>query len=133
MQYHKETDTYINEGVAFTIGETQYPSNWFNLTTPEEKLEHGFTEVTYSGVPEYSELHYTTEVREAGVISYVNTPKSDEQIVQIEKNKILTQIVQLEAEITPRRLREAMLGDTAWLTAKDTEISELRKKLASIK
>lgn len=35
-------------------------------------------------------------------------------------------IVKLEAEITPRRIREAILGDNGWLAAKEAEIAELR-------
>lgn len=35
-------------------------------------------------------------------------------------------IQKLEAEITPRRLREAILGDSGWLAAKEAEIAELR-------
>ena len=35
-------------------------------------------------------------------------------------------IAALEAQITPRRLREAVLGDNGWLAAKEAEIAVLR-------
>lgn len=42
---------------------------------------------------------------------------------------IMQQIQELEAQITPRRLREAVLGDNGWLAAKEAEISALREQL----
>jgi hypothetical protein len=43
---------------------------------------------------------------------------------------VLQQIAKLEADITPRRLREAVLGiDDGWLDGIDSEISALRAKL----
>lgn len=46
-------------------------------------------------------------------------------------NPILTQIAAIEATITPRRLREAMLTETGklWLEAADADIAALRAKL----
>jgi len=42
----------------------------------------------------------------------------------------LERIHLMEREITPRRLRDAVLGrDKGWLAAKEAEIAELRKKL----
>ena len=43
---------------------------------------------------------------------------------------ILAQISNLEAEITPRRMREAVLGvDGGWLASKEAEIQVLRGQL----
>ena len=38
-------------------------------------------------------------------------------------------IAALEAQITPRRLREAVLGDNGWLAAKEAEIAALRASI----
>ena len=43
---------------------------------------------------------------------------------------LLEQIVLLELEITPRRLREAVLGtDNGWLASKEAEIAAVRAQL----
>lgn len=45
-------------------------------------------------------------------------------------NPTLAEIATLEAEITSRRIREAILGiDNGWLSDKEQEIKDLRKKL----
>lgn len=45
---------------------------------------------------------------------------------------IKEQIIALEAEVTPRRMREAALGsDDGWLLALDKKIAELRAKLVN--
>ena len=42
---------FIAEGTAFTIGDIQYPANWLNLSTPEEKSEAGIVDVIYGPYP----------------------------------------------------------------------------------
>lgn len=43
---------------------------------------------------------------------------------------VMQQILEIEATVTQRRLREAMLGiDDGWLKAADDRITELRKQL----
>ena len=49
---------------------------------------------------------------------------------QIEANRVLNEIIALEATITPRRTREAILGtDNGWLVAQDAAIAALRAQL----
>lgn len=54
------------------------------------------------------------------------------QKVEDEKAKIKADIAALEASITPRRQREAILAiDTTWLADVELQISQLRQQLAS--
>lgn len=39
------------------------------------------------------------------------------------------QILALEAQVTPRRVREALLGNTEWLAGQDGRIAALRSQL----
>lgn len=49
---------------------------------------------------------------------------------QAAQNTPLRRIKELEATVTPRRLREAILGqDSGWLVALDDEIAALRGQL----
>ncbi len=83
----------------FTMGGVNYPSNWLRLMTPTERTEFGAIEL-----PEPPEQ----------VTPYIPTP--------------LDEIRNLEAQITPRRLREAVLTPEgkAWLEGIDAQIAALR-------
>ena len=50
MFYRAESNQYIPEGVPFVVDGVQYPANWLNLSTPEEKAELGLHEVITVGV-----------------------------------------------------------------------------------
>lgn len=52
-------------------------------------------------------------------------PPTKEQI----NAPILAQIATLEASVTPRRLREAVTGDSGWLAGVDAQIAALRGQL----
>ena len=61
-------------------------------------------------------------------------PITDEEAEALRPKPVVTvkdQIAAIEAEITPRRLREAVLSveGAAWLEAKDAEIAALRAQL----
>lgn len=52
---------------------------------------------------------------------------------QAEKNRILSDIYALEASVTPRRQREAILAiDTTWLADIEIQIGQLRQQLAEL-
>ena len=51
----------------------------------------------------------------------------------IEANRVLNEILALEATITPRRTREAILAiDTVWLADVELQIGQLRQQLAEL-
>ncbi len=66
--------------------------------------------------------------------SYVNGNYINENIPIIDvKDKIKTDIAALEATITPRRTREAILAiDTTWLADIELQIGQLRQQLAEL-
>jgi len=75
MFYSTTDGQYIQEGMQFTIDGVEYPSNWLNLSTPEQKAEIGLEEVIATNSPA-SDVYYwvSTELNEA-TLTYVNTPK----------------------------------------------------------
>ena len=75
MFYHPSTQTYIREGVAFTLNELQYPANWLNLSTPDEKLILGLVEVVTVGTRADERTHYVSEELVGAERRIVNTPK----------------------------------------------------------
>lgn len=84
---------------AFDLADVQYPSNWLRLMTPTERLAFGALELPEPEPP---------------VTPYAPTP--------------MDKIRDLEAQVTPRRLREAVLTPEgkAWLEGIDAQISALR-------
>jgi hypothetical protein len=69
----------ISDGNQFTIGDIQYPSNWVNMSTPEEKQAIGMLDVVYGTRPD-DRYYWVTEsapviVNGVVEINYTSTPK----------------------------------------------------------
>jgi hypothetical protein len=70
---------FIPQGTAFEIDGVQYPANWLNLSTPEEKAAVGIVDVVYGEQP--SDVYYWVSqdapVYANGVVTvnYTATPK----------------------------------------------------------
>ena len=75
MFYREESDQYITEGTSFSIDGTSYPSNWLNMTSPEEKAASGLVEVTASNMPEDDRFYWVSDTLIGAVRTYLNTPK----------------------------------------------------------
>jgi len=75
MFYSTTDGQYIQEGTQFTIDGVEYPSNWLNLSTPEQKEAIGLEEVIATNSPASDQYYWvSTELNEA-TLTYVNTPK----------------------------------------------------------
>ena len=79
----------ISDGNQFTIGDIQYPSNWVNMSTLEEKQAIGMVDVVYGTRPD-DRYYWVTEsapVIANGVveINYTSTPKD---LAELKKNAI---------------------------------------------
>lgn len=76
---------FVPEGTAFTWDGIQYPANWCNLSTPEEKAAIGMVDVVYG--PQANDTYYwvsqDTPVYDAQqnvvLINYTATPKDLDQ------------------------------------------------------
>lgn len=73
--YYKAPNQYITEGNAFEINGTQYPANWLNLSTPEEKAALGLEEVTDANAPLDDRFYWVSSTLNGAVRTYTNTPK----------------------------------------------------------
>lgn len=51
--YHEKSNTIIGEGSPFELDGVQYPANWLNLSSPEDKIEHGLLEIIEAAKPDY--------------------------------------------------------------------------------
>jgi len=75
MFYCTQNQQYINEGAAFEINGVQYPANWLNLSTPEEKAEIGLEEVIATNQPANDTYYWVSQTLNGADLTYTNTPK----------------------------------------------------------
>jgi hypothetical protein len=79
----------IPSGQQFTIGDIQYPSNWYQLATQEERIALGAVDVIYGQRPD-DRYYWVTEsapviVNNVVEINYTSTPKD---LADLKKNAI---------------------------------------------
>lgn len=75
MFYATKQNKYIVEGTSFELDEVQYPQNWLNLSTPEEKAALGLQEVITTNEPGDDRFYWVSETLDKATLTYVNTPK----------------------------------------------------------
>ena len=87
MFYSSTDGQYIQEGQAFTIGDVQYPSNFLNLSTPEEKAEIGLEEVVATNSPKSDVYYWVSSTLDKATLTYTNTPKD---LTSVKSNALST-------------------------------------------
>jgi hypothetical protein len=80
MFYNQQYNKYVVEGTAFELGDIQYPANWLNLSTPEQKVEAGLVEVVATNQPANQTYYWVSETLNGADLTYTNTPKDLEQL-----------------------------------------------------
>jgi hypothetical protein len=80
MFYCTQNQQYIQEGTAFEVNGVQYPANWLNLSTPEQKAELGLEEVIATNSPANQTYYWVSETLSGPTLTYTNTPKDLTQV-----------------------------------------------------
>jgi len=73
--FYKSPNQYIREGTAFVIDGIQYPANWLNLSTPEDKSAIGLEEVITTNSPANDKFYWVSSSLSGASLTYTNTPK----------------------------------------------------------
>lgn len=76
MWYSTTTGQYIQQGTQFTIDGVEYPSNFLNLSTPEEKAAIGLEEVIATNSPANDQYYWVSTELNGPSLTYINTPKN---------------------------------------------------------
>jgi hypothetical protein len=79
-----------------------------------------------------SQEEYQQEAQKIGITELAFKTASElDALFNTDKLKVLRQIAAIETQISPRRLREAVISEQGktWLTAKEAEIQALRAKI----
>jgi hypothetical protein len=110
MFYSTTTNTYIQEGTAFEINGIQYPQNWLNLSTPQEKAEIGLEEVIATNSPANQQYYWVSQELNGASLTYINNPKDLDTC----KTNAVSQL---------RNTAYTMLLPTDWMVVKSVETS----------
>jgi len=110
MFYSTTTNTYIQEGTAFKINGIQYPQNWLNLSTPQEKTEIGLEEVIATNSPANQQYYWVSQELNGATLTYINNPKDLDTC----KTNAVSQL---------RTTAYTMLLPTDWMVVKSVETS----------
>lgn len=138
MYYNEQHNQYIQENVSFTIGDTQYPSNWLDYASPEDKSALGLVEVITVGTRASERTNYVSEELVGAERRIINVPKPIEQIAALDKSDASAEIRRLEQDaLMPRALREFLLDQPgasqkpwfAKVKTLDDQVTDLRLKL----
>lgn len=110
MFYSQQYNQYIVEGTPFVLGDIQYPANWLNLSSPEEKAEAGLVEVVATNSPADQAYYWVSEELNGAELTYINTPKD---LVDVKTN----------ATAQVNNTAYSLLFPTDWMVVKATETS----------
>lgn len=104
----------VPEGTAFELDGVQYPANWCNLSTPEDKAAIGMVDVIY-GQPPSDTYYWVTQdapvlVDGQVLVNYTSTPKDLDQTKATCKSQI-------------NNTAYTLLFPTDWMVVKATETS----------
>jgi hypothetical protein len=110
MFYSTTTNTYIQEGTAFEINGIQYPQNWLNLSTPQEKIDIGLEEVIATNSPANQQYYWVSQELNGATLTYINNPKDLDTC----KTNAVRQL---------RTTAYTMLLPTDWMVVKSVETS----------
>ena len=75
MFYSSSDGQYVQENTPFSINGIQFPANWLNHASPEEKASVGLEEVVTVGERGDDRFYWTGESLVGATLTYTNTPK----------------------------------------------------------
>ena len=110
MWYSTTDGQYIQEGTQFTIGGITYPSNWLNLSTPEQKSAIGLEEVIATNSPANDQYYWVSTELNGPSLTYINTPKNLTDV----KSNALSQV---------NNIAYSILFPSDWMVVKAFETS----------
>lgn len=123
MFYNKEHNQYVTEGTAFSLGDIQYPANWLNLSSPEEKVAAGLVEVVILNEPKDDRFYWVSQELNGAELFYVNTPKQldDSEETDESGNVVKTTGLKTQWKNTINQIAYTLLLPSDWRVVKSTE------------
>lgn len=106
----------IPDGSQFTVNGVEYPSNWVNLSTPEEKAAIGMVDVVYGQAP--SDIYYW--VTEDAPVYNAQTNQVDINFTATPKDLVELQSSQVTAT---NNAAYTILQPSDWMVVRAVETS----------
>jgi len=122
MFYYPPNNQYIQEGTAFEIDGVQYPANWLNLSTPEEKAELGLEEVITTNSPADQRYYWVSEELNGAELTYINTPKDLDQCKEVaisQTNAVAYSLLQPTDWMVTRQVEASVPVLPEWTTYRE--------------
>ena len=116
MFYCTSTGQYIQENTAFTLNGIQYPANWLNHASPEEKASVGLEEVVTVGEKGDDRFYWTGETLNGAELTFINTPKQLQDNTEDNSTGLVTSWVN-QINTTANSL----LAPTDWMIIRKSE------------
>jgi hypothetical protein len=110
MWYSTTDGQYIQQGTQFTINGVEYPANWLNLSTSEEKSAIGLEEVIATNSPANDQYYWVSTELNGASLTYINTPKDLTTV----KSNSLNQV---------NSIAYSLLFPSDWMVVKSVETS----------
>jgi len=92
--FYAASQTHVEAGIAFSVGGTHYPANWFECASPAEIADAGFVVCTVSGQRADERYYDNAEVAEGATLTIASTPKNADVVralkwldIQAERNQ----------------------------------------------
>jgi len=131
---NNEVEQLVQEGTQFIVNWVTYPSNWYQLATPEEKTALGAMEVVFGEKPD--ERFYwvsgtaPTIVNGVVEINYTSTPKLLNDTPVVDKNGQPVYVPATTTQSIQTGLKTQYINqirDTAWKMLQPTDYMDSRK------
>jgi hypothetical protein len=116
MFYSNTDGQYIQENTPFIINGIQYPANWLNHASPEEKAASGLEEVTVVGERGDDRFFWVAEQFNGATITFVNTPKQLQDDTSNNSTGLVTSWVNQINQIA-----NSLLAPTDWMIIRKAE------------
>ena len=105
----------LQPGIAFTHGDIQYPANWLNLSSLEEKQAIGIIEVEDQTRPD-DRFYWVTD---NGNGVYTSIPKQLEDVT--EENESVTKGLKTQWTLQFKNTANTLLASTDWMVTRKSE------------
>ena len=116
MFYSNTDGQYIQENTPFSINGIQFPANWLNHASPEEKASVGLEEVVTVGEKGDDRFYWTGESLVGATLTYSNTPKQLQDDLANNSTGLVTSWVnQINAAAN------SLLAPTDWMIIRKAE------------
>lgn len=122
LYFQRPANRYLRMGNPFDYEGNQYPANWIELSTPEEKAELGLEEVITTNSPADQRYYWVSEELDGAELTYINTPKDLGQCKEVaisQTNAVAYSLLSPSDWMVTRQAEASVPVPSAWTAYRD--------------